>query len=285
MSRQAALLSSVAAMCCSRKHTLSLREALLYRIFIDEVGNHDMRSSGQPTERYLGVTGVIMRLEYEQGVLTASLNQLKTTFFGNTAIVLHRRDIIDRKPPFDILKNAETQNQFDASLMQLLTQASYRVFTSVIDKKEHAIRYTVWRFHPYHYCLTVLLERYVQWLERTNNVGDALAESRGKKENMQLEKAYRYLYKNGTDQVPAALFQKRLSSKELKLQPKAANIAGLQIVDLIANPSCRDLICQKTGVVMVAPYGTRVVAILRKNKYLKSPVTGKIEGWGTKWLP
>ena len=122
-------------------------------------------------------------------------------------------------------------------------------------------------------------------MERTDNIGDVLAESRGKKENMQLCKAFDYLYKNGTDHVAAALFQKRLSSRELKLQPKTANVTGLQIVDLVANPSCRDLICLKTGVTMTAPYGTRIVSILRKNKYLKSPITGKIEGWGTKWLP
>jgi hypothetical protein len=99
---------------------------------------------------------------------------------------------------------------------------------------------------------------------------------------MQLEKAYSYVFKNGTDHVPASLFQKRLSSKDLKLQPKTANVTGLQLVDLIANPSCRDLICRKMGQVMLAPYGTRVVAILTKNKYLKSPASGKIEGWGTK---
>jgi hypothetical protein len=178
-----------------------------------------------------------------------------------------------------------TKERFDTDLMQLLSQATYRVFTAVVDKKEHARRYTVWRFHPYHYCLTVLLERYIQWMEMTRNVGDVLAESLSQKENMQLEKAYRYLLKNGTNHVPASLFQRRLSSKDLKLRPKTANITGLQIVNLIANPSCRDLICQKTGVPMMAPYGTRVVAILKKNKYLKSPATGGIDGWGTKWLP
>jgi hypothetical protein len=257
----------------------------LYRVFIDEVGTHHMRSCQKPTEQYLGVTGVIIRLDYEQGELTTLLNQIKMSTFGNAKVVLHRRDIIDRKPPFHVLKNHVTQEQFDTALMQLLAQATYRVFTAIIDKKEHSLRYKVWRFHPYHYCLTVLLERYVRWLERTDNVGDALAESRGKKENIQLEKAYKYLYKNGTAHVPAALFQKRLSSGQLKLQPKAANFTGLQMADLIANPSCRDLICQKTGVAMTAPYGTRVIAILKKNKYLKSPVLGKIEGWGTKWLP
>lgn len=244
-----------------------------------------MKSCDRATEQYLGLSGFIVRLEYEQHELTAMLNQLKMDTFGNDVVILHRRDIIDRKPPFDILRDPKTKQLFDTNLMQLIAQATYRVFTTVIDKKEHVRRYKVWRFHPYHYCLTVLLERYVQWLEKTGNVGDVLVESRGKKENMQLEKAYGYLHKNGTYHVPASVFQERLSSKDLKLQPKTANITGLQLVDLIANPSCRDLICRKTGTAMVAPYGTRVVEILRKNKYLKSPATGIIEGWGTKWLP
>lgn len=244
-----------------------------------------MRACHITTEQHLGVTGFIVRLDYERADLTAALNALKNQIFGTTTIIFHRRDIIDRRPPFHVLSDAQLCQQFDTLLTQLLATATYRVFTAVIDKKEHMRRYKVWRFHPYHYCLTVLLERYVLWLQRIGSVGDVLAESRGKKENMQLEKAYRYLFANGTDHVSAATFQNRLTSKDLKLQPKAANVTGLQMVDLIANPSCRDLICQKGGVQMKAPYGTRVVAILRKNKYLKSPVTGMIEGWGTKWLP
>jgi len=148
--------------------------------------------------------------------------------------------------------------------LQLLTTASYRVFTVVIDKREHKRRYSVWRFHPYHYCLTVLLERYVQWLAR-GTAGDVMVEARGKKENMQLERAFRYIYDNGSDHVPARLFAERLTSRELKIKSKTANIAGLQMADLVANPSCRDLICEKTGVEMQADFSRRIVQVLKKN--------------------
>jgi hypothetical protein len=249
----------------------------MYRIFIDEVGTHDMKSCDVATERYLGLTGVIMRLAYEQDEFTSCISALKMACFGTQNIVLHRRDIVNKTTPFEALLNPAIQVQFDSELMKLPAESPYRVFTAVLDKKEHAVRYRVWRFHPYHYCLTVTLERYVQWLERTHTVGDVMAESRGKKENMQLEAAYRYLYKNGTDHVPANVFQQRLSSKELKLQPKSANVAGLQLVDLIANPSCRGLICSKTQQAMTAPFGKMVLAVLNKNKYLKSPFGGRIE--------
>jgi hypothetical protein len=43
--------------------------------------------------------------------------------------------------PFHVLNNAQVQEQFDSSLMGLLEHATYRVFTVVIDKREHAVRY------------------------------------------------------------------------------------------------------------------------------------------------
>jgi hypothetical protein len=257
----------------------------MYRIFIDEVGNHDMRSSADPFHQYLGLTGAIMRLAYEQGPFSAALETIKALIFHDPLIVFHRREMIDASPPFEVLRDAEVRSQLDALLLQLLASATYRVFTVVIDKKEHQRKYTVWRFHPYHYCLTVMLERYVLFLVRMNMTGDVMTESRGRKENMQLEKAFRYIYDNGTVHVPARIFQERLTSRELKIKSKSANIAGLQFADLIANPSCRSLICEKTNAEMKAKFGIQVEEILKKHKYLRSPVNGAIIGWGKKWLP
>ena len=256
----------------------------MYRIFIDEVGNHDM-SSSDPCHQYLGLTGAMMRLSYEQGAFTAALETIKALIFHDTEIVFHRREMLDASPPFDALRDPELRRNLDALLLQLLAGATYRVFTTVIDKIEHRRRYTVWRFQPYHYCLTVMLERYVQFLVRMNLVGDVMAESRGQKENRQLERAFHFLYDHGTDHVSAKIFQERLTSRDLKLKAKTANVSGLQFADMIANPSCRSLICEKTNVQMTARFGIQVEEILRKNKYLRSPVNGTIMGWGKKWLP
>jgi hypothetical protein len=255
----------------------------LYRVFIDEVGNHHLGSSDKDTERYLGLTGVMMELEYERGEAVERLNKIKRETFGTEDIVLHRRELLDCSPPFELLRDVVIRERFDAAILQFLEDLEYKVFTVVIDKREHVARYTTWQFHPYHYCLTVLLERYAQWLERMNEPGDVLVESRGQKENIQLEKSYKYLRSHGTSNVAAGLFQKRLPN-ELKLKPKKANIVGLQLADLIANPSCKELICGKNNEVMVAAFGKRVCELL-KPKYLCHPGTGKIPGWGTKWLP
>jgi|1185.fasta_scaffold355944_2 hypothetical protein len=115
----------------------------MYRIFIDEVGTHDMKSCQTATEQYLGVTGVIMNLDYERGAFTTELNQLKLSCFGDAGIVLDRREILDCKPPLEVLKNALLRQQFDEALMQMLINAQYQVFTAGMDKKEHVNRYTV----------------------------------------------------------------------------------------------------------------------------------------------
>jgi hypothetical protein len=130
----------------------------------------------------------------------------------------------------------------------------------------------------------VLLERYVQRLEKINQVGDVLIESRAKKENRQLERAYKYIYANGSDHVPAKIFQRRLTSVQLKIKRKSENVSGLQAADLIASPSCRSLICEKTGTKMTADFARRIEEVLIKSKYLRR-WDGEITGWAKKWLP
>ena len=127
----------------------------------------------------------------------------------------------------------------------------------------------------------------MRWLEHANVRvgGDVMAESRGRKENMQLARSYQRIYEHGTDFLPASGFQRWLTSGEIKLKSKIDNVSGLQLTDLIANPARRDLICRHTGVEMTAEFGRRIVEVLYAKKYVRSAYNGKIEGYGTKWLP
>lgn len=256
----------------------------VFRLFIDEVGHASMKAADHPNERYLSLTGVIMRIQHEAESLKPQLDAIKRRIFGTTEIVLHRTEIVYRRAPFHCLEDQQIRAQFDDDLLALLESSSYRVITVVIDKLEHKKRYLRWQAYPYHYCLMALLERYVLWLELANSCGDVMAESRGRKENKQLTESFARLYARGTDYVADKMFQRRLSTKELKLRNKQANIAGLQLADLIANPSMRALICEREGIKMNAEFGIRVVEILNKNKYRRK-YNGEISGVGTKWLP
>lgn len=258
----------------------------MFRLFIDEFGHHDMKSSADPNQRYLGLTGVIMRRSYAEGSFAEALGEIKERIFGRSNFALHRSEILAaRSAPYTVLVDRSVRTNFDAAILNLIETSIYRVVTVIIDKKEHRTKYTVWQFQPYHYCMTALLERYIRWLQSAKDVGDVMAEARGKKEDKQLAKAYQFLYRYGTDNVPAALFQQWLSSKEIKFKRKADNVAGLQMADLLANPSCRELICNHSKAPMTAEFSRKVVEILYRKKYRRNPFDGTVQGWGTKWLP
>jgi hypothetical protein len=229
--------------------------------------------------------GVILEIDHAHVALASMMDTIKINAFETKNVVLHRREIIDKKPPpFDRLIDEGVKARFNEGLISLIRDADYAAIAVLIDKKEHIDRYKIWRSHPYHYCLKAMMERYVMFLNDRNTLGDVMAEWRGIKPNMKLERAYSYIYKNGTENMPSGEFQTRLSSAQLKIKKKEANIAGLQLADLLANPASRDLICNKQGVAMTAIFGGRVVKILYENKYRRS-WRGTVKGYGTKTLP
>jgi Protein of unknown function (DUF3800) len=257
----------------------------VYRLFIDEVGHDNLNTANDPNEQYLCLLGVVLDLDVGHPALTETMNQLKIRTFETTSVVLHRREIIDKKPPpFDKLGDQKVRDQFNQGLLDMIAQCDYAAIAVLIDKKEHTDRYKIWRFQPYHYCLTAMMERYVMLLDEKESTGDVMAEWRGIKPNRKLEKAYTYIYNNGTPNMNSGRFRTRLSSAQLKIKKKEANVAGLQLADLLANPASRYLICQKLGHTMIAPFGTRVMRILEESKFHRN-WRGTIKGCGTKILP
>jgi len=220
-----------------------------YRVYIDEAGNSDIESSDNPNHRFLSLTGAIVELDYVANILHPELERLKTSFFSthpDEPIILHRKEIVNGKHPFESLLDSKTRMRFDMELLRLLQRWEYVAITICLDKKHHKETYTTWRFDPYHYCLAMLLERFALFLNRNNAIGDSMAESRGGKEDRRLKDSFERLWQSGTDYVDSAMFQKCFSSRQLKVKSKLNNIAGLQLVDLIAHPS-RNEILQENG--------------------------------------
>lgn len=258
-----------------------------YRLYIDEVGNPDLGASEVPNHRYLSLTGVVFDLEYVEQRVFTRLEELKRRYFAShpdDPVILHRKELVNQRSPFEALKDPAVRDRFDTELMGLLDDLEYTVFTTVIDKLEHKQRYTVWRCDPYHYCLHVVLERYVMWLERKDGEGDVLAESRGGKEDRRLKDSFEGIWQNGTDFVEANRFQAKLTSRQLKVKAKSNNIAGLQIADLIAHPAFRAALARREARQLPLNFGGEVAQLLERSKYDRSP-GGRIDGWGRKWLP
>ena len=124
-----------------------------------------------------------------------------------------------------------------------------------------------------------MLERYVFWLSEHSVEGDVMGESRGK-EDLELKKEYRAIWQDGTMQKPdPVLFQKRLTSKEIKIKPKSSNIQGLQIADLLAYPLREKFLHERRIRNNFAGTFNETVYKAVANKIRKSS-TGKTTGYG-----
>lgn len=241
-----------------------------YRIYVDEVGNADLGSSDNPNHRFLSLTGVVLDLDYVARTVYPDMEALKRRYFRShpdEPLVFHRKELVNAREPFQRLRDEAARRQFDEELLHLLDTWTYRVATVCLDKRRHRETYSAWRYDPYHYCLAVLLERFVFFLDRTDAVGDVMSESRGGKEDRRLKDSFARLWERGTDYIDPQRIQARLTSKQLKVKTKANNVAGLQLADLLAHPSrsevLRDHGLQRAD---LAPFAARVVRVLR-DKY------------------
>jgi hypothetical protein len=76
------------------------------RLFIDEVGNDDLVT---PSERYLSLTGIITKIRSHDHHITPAIEELKTQLFGHNpptkTVILHRKEIRRREPPFECLRD------------------------------------------------------------------------------------------------------------------------------------------------------------------------------------
>ena len=141
-----------------------------YRLYVDESGDHAYSLLDNPEHRYLALLGVWFRQQDEYVRFARNLEDFKNRIFGfrpDEPVILHRSEVVNCKGPFGRLKNSTVLEQFNNGLLDVARSAEFRIIVVVIDKKRHKEQYST-PFHPYHYCLHALLERYSGYLEFKN---------------------------------------------------------------------------------------------------------------------
>ena len=121
-----------------------------YRIYIDETGNSDLKSSANPNHRYLSLTGVILDLEYVRDIFHNDMEQLKKDFFHShpdEPVILHRKEMINKKNAFHVLNDKKTEKVFNDKLLKKIEEWDYTIITVLIDKQEHNDLYNTWKKH------------------------------------------------------------------------------------------------------------------------------------------
>jgi len=257
------------------------------RLYVDENGTHNLREDlSNNSNRYLCLTGIAMYL-HEHSNLTQELNKIKQKFFNSTDVILHRRELISGKEPFEALKDKDVRKSFDEDFMQVVSNINYRVISVLIDKKVHVEKDGIFNARdPYVIALEYLMQQYLYWLQRFENhvTGDILAESRGGKEDRITKEAYKYVYE-GKGFIKLDDTDKYFSSKEIKLKRKKDNIAGLQFVDLLSHPARRYILSYNNRApdIKSDSYEQRIVNVLVKDKFGRR--NNIIEGNGTIFFP
>lgn len=257
-----------------------------YRLYIDESGDHTYKLLDDMSHRYLALLGVWFRQTDDYVAFADALETFKRDIFGprpDKPVVLHRSDIINQKGAFGLLCNSKVSEKFDDGVLDVVRRSRFKMTCVVIDKQEHLERYAS-PFHPYHYCLAAILDRYSGWLNYKNAVGDVMAESRGREEDLQLKQAYRRVYRSGTLMFDHKHHQRALTSQDIKLRPKSANIAGLQLADVLAYPVKQAMLIEKGIVTDPGDNFGKQICLAARGKFNMNEWTHQVEGYGKVWL-
>jgi hypothetical protein len=227
-----------------------------------------------------------MDLQYVRDIFHPRLEGFKKEFFDyhpDEPVVFHRKELLKGKSPFSSLKNPDVRRRFNEALLNLLAESNYHIIAVLIDKLEHNEGYPKWKHDPYHYCLEVILESFRLLLSQHQKVGDVMIESRGGKEDMRLKESFKKLMDEGTQYLTRAEMMSVYTSKQLKAKPKTANIAGLQLADLIAHPVRRWFF--KNVVHRTERENTFADKIIQVIEPRFLGFKGKVLGYGMKKLP
>jgi hypothetical protein len=202
-------------------------------MFLDESGNHGLTQI-DPLYPIFVLGGLIVEEDYAYGELTKRVQQFKRDLFGREDLILHTADISRNKNGFEKLKNPVFRARFFAELNQLMHDLVYNVIACVIKKNDHFARYGFSALDPYMLSLDVLVERFYFELDFAETTGNIVAEQRSPVLDRQLDIAWLNLKIQGTEFIQATRINQRIES--LVALPKAANIAGLQLADLVVSP-------------------------------------------------
>jgi hypothetical protein len=199
-----------------------------YIVFVDETGDHGMTNINRDFPLFGLAFCVFKKTDYIASV-TPALRRLKFATFGHDMVVLHEHDIRKKENAFALMSR-EPREAFLAALTQIIEAAPFELVAVVVDKRPLTPSATPQ--NPYHLALLFGLERVFR-LVAAGGQGERLThivvESRGKREDVELELEFRRICEGANELGRALPFR-------LIMADKRANSEGLQLADMVARP-------------------------------------------------
>lgn len=261
-----------------------------YRMFVDDTGNVHHTASNHPQARYAGITGVIFEWEYLHRVFDPGLTALKARHFGyclqtRKPPILHLRKIKGVMEHFCFLTNKDERLRWHKGCFTMYRRAQYTIISVGVDKIAFYAKHPNWRGSFYELLVGNAIERYYYFLASRKGAGDVMAEAINDDRDKELRQLYLRFYERGTDHIPARHLQPVLTSKEIKIKPKDADIQGLQMADLLASTCFAHIRHQYTGQLpLIDEFAREVADLIEIEKFYRAE-NGNPDGYGRIWRP
>lgn len=208
-----------------------------YIVYVDESGDLGLRNIDRGFPLFCLAMCVFPIQDYANTTVPA-ISALKFQHWGHDGVILHENEIRQRKGDFKgIIQNKENELQLIKDVHNIITEANFQIVASVINKAALIKKYSN-PWSPYELAVHFCLERLHRLMIGKGQPGKTVHvvfESRGKKEDHELELAFRRIIA-GNNSWGWEVSDFGTISYEPKFLPKKTNIAGLQVADLVARP-------------------------------------------------
>lgn len=243
-------------------------------VYVDESGDHNLTNVNNDYPVFVLALAIFHKRYYAEKVVPA-LEKFKFNYFGHDLIVLHEHEIRKQKNAFKILINRDLRTKFIGQLTEIIHRSKFVLVSCTIDKFKLK-QASLLTDNPYHialgHCLNALQDYLIE-KKQENRRTHILVECRGKKEDKELELAFRRICDiHKTEDKPYNF--------DIVFVDKKANSSGLQLADLIARP---------IGLNHLRPHQTNRAYNVLIEKFLcrggRHEVGKDFEGYGNKVYP
>lgn len=201
-----------------------------YVVYVDESGDHSLVNIDSDYPVFVLALCVFHKRHYSEKIIPA-VEKLKFNYFGHDSVVFHENEIRKQKGDFAFLSHLPTRLKFMERLTSIMEASNFILIACVVDKPR-LNRSEGATSNPYHIALGICLNALYEFLTEKGQhelQTHLVVESRGKKENIELELEFRRICDGDNSDNRHLPF-------DIVFADKKTNLAGLQLADLVARP-------------------------------------------------
>lgn len=208
-----------------------------YIVYVDESGDPNLSNINPVFPMFCLSFCVVAKNIYTDSIVP-NFQKFKFKYFGHDLIILHEHEIRKSKGVYTLLlTDSKLRKNFYNDLNNLVEDADMKVIAGVIHKSALIKSYKD-PYDPYRLGLLFCMEQLLSFLlvhGQSGKIIDVIFESRGHKEDRELEIVFRRICDNAENWG-----YKRFDFQQCNFRPvfapKTCNSTGLQLADLTARP-------------------------------------------------